>query len=132
AQSLPEVARQIATNALLRLTVDVAPAADEELSKLQREAMFFIAANAMGNVARHARASALAVTLRAAADGVVLEIADDGVGFATERSVDGFGLRNMRQRAFEVGGRVDVESAPGEGTRVRFAIRSGGRNGHDG
>jgi signal transduction histidine kinase len=60
--------------------------------------------------------------LSRAKSAVVLEIGDDGVGFDYERAVDGHGLRNMRDRAFSAGGRLHVETAPGQGSRVRFEL----------
>lgn len=122
AESLPEVARQIAANALLRLDLDVRQECDALLDKNGREAIFYVAADALTNIARHARASQVRVRLIPEGDKVVLEVVDDGVGFDSDRAVDGFGLRNMRERAFAVGGLFGVETAPGSGTRVRLEL----------
>jgi signal transduction histidine kinase len=53
---------------------------------------------------------------------VVLDVVDDGVGYDTASSVGGFGLRNMRERAFNAGARLDVTSTPGAGTRLQMRI----------
>jgi signal transduction histidine kinase len=55
---------------------------------------------------------------------VTLEIADDGIGFdpATARQRGGMGLSAMEERAAEMGGRLSLESTPGEGTRVRVGL----------
>ncbi|MHB8632032.1 MAG: sensor histidine kinase, partial [Candidatus Limnocylindria bacterium] len=87
-----------------------------------------VAADALGNVARHARARHAVLRLRNDEGAVELEIRDDGVGFETERAVGGLGLRNIRERAFNVGARLELESRPGTGTRLvmRVPARKGG------
>ncbi len=122
AESLPILASQIATNALLDVDIGVDPVAEAGLDAAGREAVFYVAADALGNVARHARARHVGLSLRRDGDAVVLEIVDDGVGYDTSRSVGGLGLRNMRERAFNAGAQLDVTSAPGAGTRLQLRI----------
>ena len=121
-ESLPTLAAHAQTNALLDVDVSVAPEAAAALDGAGREAAFFIAADALANVQRHARARRASVRLSLENSIVVLEVGDDGVGFDHERSVDGHGLRNMRERAFSAGGRLSVQTAPGRGSRVRFEM----------
>jgi len=121
-ESLPTLARQIATNALLEVDLRIDPEAESDLDGPGREAVFYVAADALGNVARHARARHIVLVFAREHDAVVLDIQDDGVGFATDTQSDGFGLRNMRERAFNVGARLDLESQPGAGTRLRLRI----------
>ena len=87
-----------------------------------REAAFYIAADALANIARHARAQRASVRLSLDDSKVILEIVDNGVGFDYVRATEGHGLRNMRERAFAVGGQLHVDSAPGEGSRLRFEV----------
>ncbi len=121
-ESLPNIAQQTATNALLEVDVDVDQAAETLLDRLAREAVFYVAADALGNVSRHARARHVTVRLLRESESVMLEVTDDGVGFDAARSVDGLGLRNMRERTFNVGGRLDVRSTPGAGTRLQMRL----------
>ena len=121
-ESLPTLAAQIGTNALLRIGVAIDPAAESSLDQAAREAVFYVAADALANVARHARARHAGLSLKRDDGMVVLEVIDDGVGYDTASSVAGFGLRNIRQRAFDVGARLDVTSTPGAGTRLRMRI----------
>ena len=121
-ESLPTLATQIGTNAFLRIDVAVDPAAEASLDQSAREAVFYVAADALGNVARHARARHAGLSLRLDEDMVVLEVVDDGVGYDTASAVSGFGLRNMRERAFQAGARLDVTSSPGAGTRLRMSV----------
>jgi signal transduction histidine kinase len=122
AESLPTLAEQARTNALLDVDVLVSPEAASVLDRASREAVFFIAADALGNVQRHARAHHASLRLFVEDSSVVLEVGDDGVGFEYGRAVDGHGLRNMRERAFSSGGRLAVETAPGRGSRIRFEV----------
>jgi PAS domain S-box-containing protein len=82
--------------------------------------LFRIAQEALSNVARHAGAGSATVTLRQVGDGLVLAVADDGVGFAPGRAGEGMhlGLASMSERVRLVHGTLDIESAPGQGTRV--------------
>ncbi len=78
------------------------------------------AQEALANVARHARATRVGLTLSYMEDLVTLDVRDDGVGFEPSRT--GFGLTGMRQRVQGVGGRLAVESAPGEGTAISASV----------
>ncbi len=83
---------------------------------------------ALANVREHAGARRVVLTVTYHLDEVVLDVRDDGRGFDPEqvrpRGSRGRGLAGIRDRAAELGGRADVESAPGEGTTVsvRFPI----------
>jgi len=82
--------------------------------------LYRIAQEALRNVSRHARARSVAVTLRGADDGVQIAVRDDGTGFeaTAPRHRRGLGLSSMRERAHLLGGELDVESVPGEGTTI--------------
>lgn len=122
-EALPGLAEQMGRDALLEVTVEVDPDAEHDLDREQREATFYIAADALTNIARHSRAHSAHVRF-GLADGthVVLEVRDDGIGFEPGQGAAGFGLRNMRERAFVAGGRLHVASAPGRGTLVRLEL----------
>ncbi|WP_026118149.1 sensor histidine kinase [Nocardiopsis salina] len=81
----------------------------------------------LGNVAAHARASTAVVTLGYLDDQVTLDVYDDGTGFRPEEvrsrpDGTGYGLAALRERVAALGGRLDVESAPGEGTAVAVRL----------
>jgi signal transduction histidine kinase len=96
-----------------------------ELSRGEEVVLLRGAQEALANVRRHA--SATAVVLRVGrvdvgeAAQVSVHVEDDGVGFDPS-SAPGVGLAGLRDRAEEVGGTVDVVSAPGEGTRVTVRV----------
>ena len=121
-ESLPTLASQLGREALLDVQVEVDADAETALDPEQREATFYIAADALTNVARHARARSATVSFARSDGGVVLEVRDDGVGFESAGHGAGLGLRNMRERAFVAGGRLHVSSAPGRGTLVRLEL----------
>ena len=83
-----------------------------------------LAREALSNVSRHAEATTCRVSLRRGAEGIVLEIDDDGRGFDVEATTRGMGLRNLRERAESIGGKLEIESTPGEGTTVRATLPS--------
>jgi NarL family two-component system sensor histidine kinase LiaS len=83
------------------------------------QALFRVAQEALANVARHSGAKSVEVDLTYDAGAVTMRVADDGRGFdpAKDRT-DGFGLQSMSERLTKLGGSVEVESAPGKGTRI--------------
>jgi len=121
-ESLATLAEQTRSNALLDVDVAVSEVAAAALDGVGREAAFYIAADALGNIARHARAQRASLRLSLEDSNVTLEIVDNGVGFDYARATEGHGLRNMRERAFAVGGQLHVDSAPGQGSRLRFQV----------
>jgi signal transduction histidine kinase len=88
------------------------------------------AQEALANVAKHAQASAVTITLTTLGDCVTLDVHDDGKGFTVndEKSRNevgdegGFGLIALRQRVEGVGGVVEIESAIGEGTTIAVQV----------
>jgi signal transduction histidine kinase len=90
--------------------------AGQHLEQILREAL--------SNTARHAGACRVRVSLVLAPDEVDLVVADDGCGpwAGANGDGEGQGLRNMRERARRLGGRLVVEPAPGGGTRVTLAV----------
>jgi signal transduction histidine kinase len=90
-------------------------------------ALLRTAHEALANVAKHARAGRVGVTLSYMEDQVTLDVRDDGVGFTVARSEpvrrdDGFGLAAMRQRLDGVDGRLEIESEPDGGTAISASV----------
>lgn len=83
-------------------------------------AAFRIASEALTNVTRHARAEHCTVAFRLT-DRLELEVGDDGVGLPSDLH-PGVGLQSMRERAGELGGSLEIDSSPGDGTRVRVFL----------
>jgi len=90
-----------------------------------KQALYRIAQEALHNTVRHASAQHVDVRLEARPSTVVMEIADDGVGFDPEGPYPGhLGLRSMRERALAVGGSLEVSSSRGHGTRIVVRVPS--------
>jgi signal transduction histidine kinase len=77
---------------------------------------------ALANVHRHARARRVSVTLSYMGDQLSLDVQDDGKGYDPAAPAGGYGLLALRERLEAAGGRVTVESAPGEGTTVSVQV----------
>lgn len=95
-----------------------------DLDEEQRNALFRICQEALTNIVKHAHAKAVQIELFASDEGVTLEIADDGAGLRPEalERADRFGIRGMRERAAALGGWMEVNGAPGQGTTVMISI----------
>ena len=85
-------------------------------------AVFRAAQEALSNVAKHARAAEVQITLTYLGDTLLLDVADDGAGFDAGATTDGYGLVGMRQRLSRVGGMLTVESSPGSGTILNASV----------
>ena len=91
-----------------------------------RDAMVFrILQESLSNVARHAHATEVAVTLQRCGGVLTLTVHDNGIGMPPGMRKHGCGLPGMRERAAAIGGRFAIESEPGRGTllRLSFPIR---------
>ena len=95
-----------------------------ELSRGAALALFRIVQEALGNAAKHAAAKRITVALTRSESVVTLTVSDDGVGFDASRlaSGGGLGLVMMRERASQLNGTFDFESAPKRGTTIRVVI----------
>ncbi len=85
-------------------------------------ALLRTAQEALSNVAKHAAATRVGLTLSYMEDVVTLDVRDDGAGFDTGRETEGFGLVAMRQRVSRLAGSLEVESEPGGGTAVSASV----------
>ena len=146
--SLAEALRRVAarwaaahgSTAQVNVVVDGEPSgnADEIDAALVR-----VAQEALTNVAKHASARTISVTLSHLDNLTLLDIQDDGIGFDAvdgaprADSTGGYGLTSMRERMAAVGGELVVESRPGEGTTIAArvpttgSVAGQGRNEHD-
>jgi signal transduction histidine kinase len=92
-------------------------------------AAYFVTAEALTNVARYAKAHEARVEIRRRGDDVVVTVSDDGIGGADiER---GTGLRGLQDRLAALDGRLELDSPPGEGTRLRATIPGAVRAGEE-
>lgn len=100
------------------------------LSPTAEHTLFRMTQNALANVAKHARANKVVVTLRMAPHSVCLIVADNGYGFdpatvGRPARDHGWGLMIMRERAAAIGAQLSIESALGHGTKVVVTLQEG-------
>lgn len=121
-QRLEAVEERTTVNA--QLLVDEVP----ELSLLAQEELYRIAQEALNNSLKHAMATEVAIHLERVGKQVILEINDNGRGFdpSSVNPDGGMGLVNMRERAERLGGRLQIQAAPGEGTQVTAIVMLNG------
>jgi NarL family two-component system sensor histidine kinase YdfH len=88
--------------------------------------LWLFAREGLSNIARHAHATRVTITLVLAGEDVCMEIQDDGVGFAPDGSAPQghYGLLGMRERARAAGGTFEVHSRPGAGTLLHLKLPS--------
>jgi signal transduction histidine kinase len=85
-----------------------------------------IVQEAVRNVRRHSRATSLEVHIGARDGAVEVEVADDGAGFEPAGALQASGIRAMRSFAALTGGTIEIDRAPGHGTRVRAVLGPAG------
>jgi two-component system sensor histidine kinase UhpB len=103
----------------LRVRIDIAelPRIDPDVE----QTCFRLAQEALANVVRHAKATGVRVLLALEVDSVVLEVQDDGQGFAPRDEL-GLGLVGARERAARLAGSLRIESSAGHGTLIRAVL----------
>lgn len=106
------------------LTVQVDADTDQRLPLLQEREMWRVAQEALANVERHSRATAVRIVWRCDGERALIDVTDNGVGFeaATAGRLDSYGVMGMRERASSIGASLEILSAPGRGTRVRCSL----------
>ena len=125
ALAIRHLAESVAVRAGLALDLQ-GPEQINDLGPQVEQAVYRIATEALANVTRHANARHLTVRLDQASGRMTLTVSDDGCGFdAANPPPDGqYGLRGMRERAEMIGGALEIESRPGNGTTVRLTVEA--------
>ena len=97
---------------------------DVELDDTRATAVFRILQEALTNITRHASASQVDLTIRHGIDDVTITVIDDGVGFSMQDALptSSRGLLGMRERAYLLGGQLEIVSAPGKGTTLEVRL----------
>ncbi|MFD1446154.1 sensor histidine kinase [Oceanobacillus profundus] len=96
---------------------------DFKVDKGVEDQLFRILQESLSNTLRHARATTLHVLLIERDETIILRVTDNGIGFKTDAiKTSSYGMQNMRERAYEVGGTFKVISLPNEGTRLEVKV----------
>ena len=121
--AIESYARSVAETSGLSVQTDIA-ATDGMLSPEAELALYRIVQEALSNVARHSQARSARVDLEIMRNAVQVVVSDTGRGFSVEEEMarGGLGLFGMQERGAYLGGTVEIDSRPGQGTRVRVMI----------
>lgn len=118
AGAIREQAAALETRHGLKVELDL-EAAVEGLAISLKHTLYRVAQEALHNVLKHAQAETVWVVLTQAGGRVRLRVADDGAGFDPGQDFPGhLGLRSMRERVAQLGGRLEIRSSPQQGTEV--------------
>jgi signal transduction histidine kinase len=91
--------------------------------RIQHELLRF-AQEAISNAVRHAKPTVVSVMLRWEPPNLILQVKDNGSGIssASVEKSEGFGLSNMRARASQIDGKLDIQTAAGHGTTILLTV----------
>ncbi len=112
--------KEAKVNTLLPIESNIDPNINAELSDWQASHVFHICHESLSNAVRHAKPSRIAITLSKSGDVITLIVADNGMGFNLPPEIHPGhrGLSNIRTRVSQLGGSLDINTAPQQGTRV--------------
>ncbi|MCL4561473.1 MAG: sensor histidine kinase [Chloroflexi bacterium] len=120
-EPFPEALRKLAEDArfksLVDITLDLDLPESEPLSPVRSEHVLAVVNEALSNIIRHARAHHVKISAHAPEGRLLIKIEDDGVGLPASYRA-GYGLRNMRDRARLLGGKIEVSKINGRGTQA--------------
>ncbi|MGC1801142.1 MAG: GAF domain-containing protein [Solirubrobacterales bacterium] len=125
--AIEALARQSSDRFSLEIDVDVDLAAEGEAGPTRlppdlEATIYRLVQEATNNAIKHARPDRISVTVSRGEAIVEVVVADDGNGFVPDSAHRSFGLIGMEERVTLVGGRLDIDSAPGRGTQVRAEL----------
>jgi signal transduction histidine kinase len=106
-----------------RIPADLHVEGEMNLPLEVEQALLRVAQEALSNVARHSRASAVTVNLTYMPGQVILCINDNGVGFDSSVTSNGFGLESMRERMAAIEGSLAIQAAPDEGSTITASVQ---------
>lgn len=105
----------------LKCAVEIDPEV-QNIDEARGVILFRIVQEALTNVARHAKASWVQIRIKQGAGGLTLLVEDNGCGFDPESISKTFGLVGIRERVWMLRGELEIDSAPGAGTRIIVTI----------
>lgn len=122
--SINQEIRRINRSGFIKVVSDV-QGTEKNIPDQHKMIAFRIVQEGLQNIIKHAGASDALVSIHYREDGVYVTLADNGVGFDPEAELkkkDGLGLQNILRRAALVGGRAEIISRPGEGTKLQIQM----------
>ena len=113
--------KQFSASTSIRVNLNDDGSADR-LPEADKTSLYRIVQEALTNCARHAEARSVQIRLASEDHQYTVRIEDDGKGFVPKRAARGLGLVGMEERVTEMGGALDLKSAPGAGTQIAISI----------
>jgi len=104
------------------IDLDLQNIAEDQIEDRRKLTLFRIVQEQLNNIVKHARATRVLIRLSVESAFIVLTIADNGVGFDVGRHRKGVGITNIISRTELFNGRVDIQSAPGEGCTLSVSL----------
>lgn len=121
AETLARLLREFKT--VTQIPIELTTKGEERTLPLdQRVGLYRILQESLANACKHSHAQHVSITLRYEEEAIRLDVQDDGKGFDPATIERGKGLGNLHSRAEELGGKLELVSTPGEGTRVSLTL----------
>lgn len=114
--AITEYARDCSNQSSIQIDVNIS--GDCEMNFETEQTLFRIVQGAVSNVVRHSHADCATIELSLHADQIQLAVSDNGIGFNPEKYFYGMGLRSIQERVEQIGGILQINSAPGTGTQI--------------
>jgi len=93
-----------------------------QLEKGQKIVLVRVIQESLNNAIKHASPSRLDIKISKSGGNRTIEIQDNGVGFDVNQKSSGIGMVNLKKRMETIGGSFDIQSSPGEGTRIKLSL----------
>lgn len=120
-EAIPELVKEMRAKVSMDIALDMEE--DLQLNKGIENHLFRMLQEAMSNTLRHAKATRMDIALQKRGEAVRLSIKDNGIGFdVMAKKQTSYGLVSMEERVNELGGSMNVASAPGKGTRIEIRV----------
>jgi PAS domain S-box-containing protein len=121
-ESICELTDSLSRAQLIRIDFNYEDFEEINIPENQKLTLFRIVQEQLNNIAKHAEATNISVTLKSTIQSVLLEIIDDGKGFDKKTVKKGLGFTNIRNRAELFGGKKEIVSNPGQGCYLKVSM----------
>jgi signal transduction histidine kinase len=125
--ALEALADKLNSTSDLEVEIDVNLAFEDERETTRHTeeletTLYRVVQEALNNVVKHAGANTVTISVIENGDRIEVSVADDGSGLVDDRRHQRYGLRGIRERVDLIGGEVQIDSSPGEGTTIRASL----------